>query len=418
MPAPHSRDHEHGAHHHHGHAPDGHGPDGHVHGGHGPDAHVHGGHGPDEPGTASVAGRSSEGRLSRRMLFGGMLGVAGAFALAGGGAASPALAAVSRPSIISCASWGAAAARSAISMSSTPQRIVVHHTASSNGTGTTLSAAHSIARNIQQWHFARGWPDTGQHFTVARGGYILEGRHRTLEGLSTGRTFPIGAHVAGYNSTSLGIETEGTFTSVQPTSAQWSSLVTLCAYLCQTYGIPASAIVGHRNLGSTLCPGDLLYARLGELRSAVAARLGGGGGGGGVDTSRPWPSLRRGSTGFRVTAAQRLLRHSGRSITIDGSFGPATESVVIAFQRAKGLVADGLIGPRTWESPLAVTVQQGASGAAVQALQGALTARGHSLVVDGSFGPATLSAVRAFQSSRGLAVDGSVGPVTWAHLLR
>ncbi|SDS18686.1 peptidoglycan recognition protein family protein [Agrococcus carbonis] len=403
----------HGAHdhHRHGHSAGGHGP-----GGHGPDAL--GGHGPDplEPGAASAAERASEGRLSRRMLFGGMLGVAGAFALAGGGAASPALAAVSRPSIISCASWGAAAARSAISMSSTPQRIVVHHTASSNGTGTTLAAAHSIARNIQQWHFARGWPDTGQHFTVARGGYILEGRHRTLEGLATGRSFPIGAHVAGYNSTSLGIETEGTFTSVQPTSAQWSSLVSLCAYLCQTYGIAPSSIVGHRNLGSTLCPGDLLYARLGELRNAVAARLGGGGGG--VDTSRPWPNLRRGATGFRVTAAQRLLRHSGRSITIDGSFGPATESVVIAFQRAKGIVADGVIGPQTWESPLAVTLQQGASGAAVQALQGALSARGHSLVVDGSFGPATLSAVRAYQSSRGLAVDGSVGPVTWAHLLR
>jgi len=36
--------------------------------------------------------------------------------------------------------------------------------------------------------------------------------------------------------------------------------------------------------------------------------------------------------------------------------------------------------------------------------------------VDGSFGSKTLSAVRAFQKSRGLAVDGVVGPKTRAAL--
>ena len=38
------------------------------------------------------------------------------------------------------------------------------------------------------------------------------------------------------------------------------------------------------------------------------------------------------------------------------------------------------------------------------------------LVVDGDFGPSTLSAVKSFQGREGLQVDGLVGPATWAAL--
>ncbi len=44
--------------------------------------------------------------------------------------------------------------------------------------------------------------------------------------------------------------------------------------------------------------------------------------------------------------------------------------------------------------------------------------RGETLVVDGSFGPATLEAFLRFQGSRGLAADGSCGPQSWNALLR
>ena len=59
-------------------------------------------------------------------------------------------------------------------------------------------------------------------------------------------------------------------------------------------------------------------------------------------------SLRRGSTGEAVKTLQRRLRVLGFSAgRIDGDFGPATEAAVIAFQRAKQLLPDGIVGPRT-----------------------------------------------------------------------
>ena len=375
-----------------------------------------------QPGTepSNEAFGAEPSGISRRALITGALGAAGALVLVGSSTftAAPAARAAARPDIISCGTWGAAPARGSISMSSTPQNIVVHHMASSNGTGTDLNAAYSIARTVQGWHFDNGWIDTGQHFSVSRGGYILEGRHRTIEGLDNGSVFPVGSHVGNHNSTSLGIETEGDFTSIQPTSAQWESLVALIAFLCTRYGLPVSAIKGHRDFNSTECPGNAFYPRLQELRNAVAARIDGG-----EEpppppsTDQPWPTLKQGARGFRVTGLQRLLLHHGHSLDVDGSFGPDTLSKVRSFQSAKGLVVDGTVGPITWGA-LTPTLKNGASSTAVSSLQGLLNNRGSSLAVDGSFGPATLSAVRSFQSSNGLEVDGTVGPITWSHLLR
>lgn len=53
----------------------------------------------------------------------------------------------------------------------------------------------------------------------------------------------------------------------------------------------------------------------------------------------------------------------------------------------------------------------------VSTLQYLLRHRGHTVAVDGIFGPETDAAVRAFQQQRGLAVDGIVGPKTWRALI-
>jgi len=53
----------------------------------------------------------------------------------------------------------------------------------------------------------------------------------------------------------------------------------------------------------------------------------------------------------------------------------------------------------------------------VRTLQHLLRERGHPVAVDGSFGPLTDAAVRAFQEEKGLAVDGVVGRHTWGALI-
>jgi len=59
-------------------------------------------------------------------------------------------------------------------------------------------------------------------------------------------------------------------------------------------------------------------------------------------------TLRRGSTGPDVATLQDALRARGFNPgATDANFGGGTEAAVIAFQRSEGLLADGVVGPRT-----------------------------------------------------------------------
>jgi hypothetical protein len=180
------------------------------------------------------------------------------------------------PDIIRCDAWGAQPAKTTIQVLDTaPVKIVIHHTADPNTSDFSMGRATSLARSIQNSHFGRGWSDSGQHFLVSRGGYVLEGRHGSLDAMLGGRTHVVGAHAQGQNEDSVGIENEGTYTSVEPPSALWSSLAELCAFICQHYGIGPKQIFGHRNYNATQCPGDMLYLKLDSLRSTVASLLSG-----------------------------------------------------------------------------------------------------------------------------------------------
>ncbi|AYV31553.1 N-acetylmuramoyl-L-alanine amidase [Streptomyces sp. ADI95-16] len=245
-------------------------------------------HAEPQPPSPSPQSRQPLPLVTRRTALAGALGLGAAALLPSAtparASAAPARAwaaragasAAATPEIFGCGTWGArAASESVVVLAAPPQRIVVHHTATANVTDYSKDRAFALARAIQNYHMdIQGWIDTGQHFTVSRGAYVTEGRHRSLTELNAGRHQVRAAHCVGQNTVAIGIENEGTYTSVEPPAKQFAALAALCAHVCQKYGLSPSEIYGHRDFNDTSCPGDRLYAMLPRLRQEVAGLLG------------------------------------------------------------------------------------------------------------------------------------------------
>lgn len=62
-------------------------------------------------------------------------------------------------------------------------------------------------------------------------------------------------------------------------------------------------------------------------------------------------TLKNGSRGDDVKELQRILTKEGFQCgAADGIFGKATKKAVIEYQNSKGLVADGIVGEKTWKA--------------------------------------------------------------------
>jgi peptidoglycan hydrolase-like protein with peptidoglycan-binding domain len=136
------------------------------------------------------------------------------------------------------------------------------------------------------------------------------------------------------------------------------------------------------------------------------------------------PTLKKGATGEAVRELQIALQETGNNPgAIDGVFGAHTEAAVKAFQQARGITVDGIVGPITWrnidefaefDEPV---LREGSTGLPVRRAQSRLSAAGFDTGgVDGVFGPRTEAGVRALQQATGIVVDGIVGPQTWQQI--
>lgn len=313
--------------------------------------------------------------------------------------------------IIDCAGWDARPSSSPVLMlAGTTRKIIVHHTEFPNVTDYSRAQAVHLAQEIQNLHMDKnGWIDTGQHFTVSRGGYVLEGRHRSLEALTAGTEQVQGAHCIGENSQGIGIENEGTYYTETPPAVQFQSLTKLCVDICRQYKIGANNIFGHWDYNETDCPGVAFYREFPTLRRAVAHGIGQH-----TFPDRTWPDIYRSNAGPVVRVVQWLLLNQGYTVPTSGVFDATTVAAVQDLQGAIGAVvaSDGTVTDPTWEA-LGVPIRQGDSGNAVQALQYILINKGAALTQSGDFDHDTHKAVQDMQRLHGLEPTGKVDTETW-----
>ncbi|RUP51585.1 N-acetylmuramyl-L-alanine amidase, negative regulator of AmpC, AmpD [Jimgerdemannia flammicorona] len=355
------------------------------------------------------------------------------------------------PHIWSTADWGAKPPSSPLNILDHPAlRILIHNTQGRNSPDLTQPYAYTVARQIQDLHMlTNGWADSGQHFTISRGGWILEGRHNTLSALSNGKQFVQSAHSPGMNTEAIGIECDGAYGSVLPTEYLFDSLMNLMASFLtsRVHQEPTLDRFAQYNFVSfrfiliyfpqTDCPGNIFYSVLGNIRSALSKRLN-------KPIVHSWPDLRPQNSGGNVHALQvcpsppfllplapkfrilsrltplffqYLLNAHGSNISVDGKYGDATLASTKAFQIANSfLPADGYVRENTWRA-LIKTVRQGDTGNHVRAVQKILKRNGLGAEVTGTFDAATAAAVRTLQRWRGLTQDTIVGPETWCAVL-
>ncbi|XP_041851019.1 peptidoglycan recognition protein 5 [Melanotaenia boesemani] len=161
--------------------------------------------------------------------------------------------------IVSRLQWGAAAPKQQKTLKGSAQRVIIHHTALLNCKGLAECKDHLIS--IQRTHMnQRQFDDIGYNFLVEEDGTVYEGRGWGV----------VGAHTKGHNGDSLGIAFMGNFNNDTPSKVALLSVKQLLlSGVSRGFLHPQFALCGHRDLGTTECPGNNLYAALPQLRSTT-----------------------------------------------------------------------------------------------------------------------------------------------------
>lgn len=142
------------------------------------------------------------------------------------------------------------------------KKIIVHHTATTNNLDDPMRAI----RDIYYWHtISKGWGDIGYNYIIDQKGNIYEGR--------AGGESVVGAHAGKGNHGSIGIAVLGNYQDGEPSEAVVKSLTALIKEKAALHNIDTEGssvfrgvnypnVMGHRDVMTTACPGEKLYAML------------------------------------------------------------------------------------------------------------------------------------------------------------
>ena len=223
--------------------------------------------------------------------------------------------------------------------------VICHHTAGpKNGNMPSLQTLIKGRPDLPGPLAQLGLGRDGTYFVIAAGRANHAGRG-SFKGVVNG------------NSNFIGIEAENTGLA---NDSPWPEVQ------LEAYHRGVAAILKHIGRGADFCAGHKEYALpkgrksdtnfdMNAFRSSVTAILNGTAPApvlipavehpvqAGAPAGRP--TLRRRGVGELVEQIQAKV-----GVHVDGKFGSKTEAAVRAFQRAKGLVPDGIVGPKTWRA--------------------------------------------------------------------
>lgn len=166
--------------------------------------------------------------------------------------------------VIKRAEWGGEPRR--LTSMPTPQAdIFVHHDAGAGppgGARATIAAEDAYMRAVERYHVeSRRFAAIAYSFLVFASGRVRVGR-------GWGKA---GAHTYGHNTSSHGVCFVGNFQTARPTKAALRSARELIEQGIERGKVTRRPTIrGHRDVGaeggSTVCPGNHLYAKLDELK--------------------------------------------------------------------------------------------------------------------------------------------------------
>jgi len=158
--------------------------------------------------------------------------------------------------------------------------LIVHHSAGQ----TNSSDFAAVVRSYYSYHTgpSLGWADIGYNWLVDGNGVIYQGRAFNNDG----NTNVVGAHFAGQNSFTMGVCIIGNYNVVEPTQQAYDALRDILAWKAHERNMDVLVrrnhavqnrniftISGHRDGGSTDCPGHRVYQQLPQVRNRVNAWL-------------------------------------------------------------------------------------------------------------------------------------------------